>query len=101
MESLLPQPDVPKRRAKQLPPDFVPRRSGRLAKKGTGAPSAAVKQVQTELARRLGLVEDREVVGEAALEEYRQLFNRPLSQSHVRALAALFGWAPPDQVEAP
>lgn len=57
--------------------------------------------MQKDLARRLGIAEEREVIGENALEEYRRLVDRPLSQSHLRVLAALFGWTPLDQVEAP
>jgi hypothetical protein len=45
--------------------------------------------VQDNLVRRLGLAA---VIGEATLEKYMHLFDTPLSQSHVRALAALFGF---------
>jgi hypothetical protein len=41
---------------------------------------------------KLGLTSDQEALGSEALEEYSHLFTKPLSQSHVAALAALFGW---------
>jgi len=41
VDSLLARPAIQKRRRKQLPPDFEPRRSSRLKKKGTGAQSAS------------------------------------------------------------
>jgi hypothetical protein len=55
---------VPKRRTKQLPPNFVPRHTRRLAKKRHAAPNGEVRQVQDNLMRRLGLAADLEVLGE-------------------------------------
>jgi hypothetical protein len=46
----------------------------------------------TESMQKLGLVSEHEVMGPKAREEYGRLFNKPLSQSHVEALASLFGW---------
>jgi hypothetical protein len=101
VEHLLPYPAIPKRRFKQLPEDFVPRRSSRLAKKGAGTSSASVRQVQENLIRKLGLVADREVLGQETLEEHGRLFSRPLSQSHFTALLTLFGWKNPELIDAP
>jgi hypothetical protein len=92
---LMPRPAVQKRRRKQLPPDFEPRRSSRLQKKGSRAPAAGVRSIRVDLTRRLGLMQDREVLEQDALEEYGRLFSKPLTQEHVAALAALFGWAIP------
>jgi hypothetical protein len=62
-----------------------------LAKK-IEAPLATVQQTQQNLMQKLGLVSEHEVMGPKAREEYGRLFNKPLSQSHVEALASLFGW---------
>ena len=72
-----------------------------LAGKSRAAPSAMVKQIRVELVMRLGLVSEREAVTDAILDEYVRLFNRQLPPSHVRAVAALFGWLPPDMDKAP
>jgi hypothetical protein len=40
-------------------------------------------------------MQGREVLEQDALEEYGRLFSKPLTQEHVAALAALFGWAIP------
>jgi hypothetical protein len=90
---------IPKRRVKQLSADFVPQCSNRLAKR-TGDPSAVVQQTQHNLMRKLGLVSGHEVMGPKAREDYGCLFNKPLSQSHVEALASLFGWHVPDMEQA-
>jgi hypothetical protein len=96
---LVPRP-IPKRRAKQLPADFVPRRSTRLAKNRAGASSAVARCTQQNLMLKLGLVAEPEMLGQQALDDYSRLFNKPLSQSHVAALAALFGWQVPTLEQA-
>jgi hypothetical protein len=93
----MPRPTIQKRRRKQLPPDFEPHRSSMLQKKGRGAPTESVKTIRVDLARRLGLLKDREVLGQDVLEEYVRLFSKQLPQEHVAALAALFGWAVHDE----
>jgi hypothetical protein len=96
----MPRPAVQKRRRKQLPPDFEPCRSSRLQKKGSRAPTAGVRMIHVDLARRLGLMQDKEVLEQDALEEYGRLFSKPLPHEHVAALAALFGWAIPAESRA-
>lgn len=76
----------------QLPPDFTPRRSIRLAR----APAEAAKMIQQDLFDALGI---KAVSKHEASEEYGRLFQKPLSASHLEALAALFGWHLPERVE--
>jgi hypothetical protein len=39
-------------------------------------------------------------MGSKPREDYGRLFNKPLSQSHVEALASLFGWHVSDMEQA-
>jgi hypothetical protein len=98
IDCLLPQPPIQKRRTKQLPPDFVPRRSSRLSKKREGL-NSTVRQVQAELMLKLNVTNSQVAVTDEMLEEFGQLFDKPLSNSHIKALAALFGWSVPDNVQ--
>jgi hypothetical protein len=98
IDCLLPQPPIQKRRIKQLPPNFVPRRSSRLSKKREGL-NSTVRQVQAELMMKLNVTNSQVAVTDELLEEFGQLFNKPLSNSHIKALAALFGWSVPDNVQ--
>lgn len=56
----------------------------------------AAKQVQADLIDKLGIASANR---QHALEEYGRLFQKPLSASHLAALAALFGWELPASVE--
>jgi hypothetical protein len=95
----MPRPVVQKRCRKQLPPNFEPRHKSRLQNKRRGALTTSVKSIHVDHSHWLGLVQDREVLEQEALEEYGRLFSRPLSQEHVTALATLFGWAVPNEGE--
>jgi hypothetical protein len=64
------------------------------------ASTTSVNMIRVDLVRRLGLMHDSEVVEHEALVEYVCLFSRPLSQGHVVAFAALFGWSVPDEGDA-
>lgn len=97
---LLPCPCIQKRRTKQLPSDFVPRWSSGIAKRGNKTLDIASRQIQADLGRRLGISVDSEAFSQEALDEYGRLFAKPLYQSHIPALAALFGWSVPDEVDA-
>nr|BDI54638.1 retrotransposon protein, putative, unclassified [Triticum aestivum] len=68
--------------------EATPRRSERIAKHG------ASKQQQV-LIRKLCLAHEGEVISEEALRMYVELFNRPLSEAHIAAVLALFGWESP------
>jgi hypothetical protein len=66
----------------------TPRRSVRLAKG-----SAASKQQQV-IIRRLCLAHEGDTIGDEALQAYIRLFEQPLSDAHIAAVLALFGWEP-------
>lgn len=92
---LLSQPksrEVPKKQRKprqKRPPVSTPRRSVRLAKGGRA--SKASKQ-QAVLIRKLCLVNEGDVISDDALQAYVDLFDKPLVESHIQAILALFGW---------
>jgi hypothetical protein len=100
VDCILARPATQKRRRKQTPKDFIPRRSNRLKKDGRGAPSTAVRKIRVDIARTLGIWADQEGLAQEALDEYGRLFSKPLTQDHVAALAALFGWAIPENADA-
>ncbi|KAJ1280717.1 hypothetical protein BS78_04G253900 [Paspalum vaginatum] len=100
VDGILQKPAAPRRRVKHLPPDFTLRRSERLKNK-QGKPSSAKLQTQRDLMQQLDLVEANATIGDQELQGYCSLFDQPLSQSHVAALAALFGWLPPPPWDAP
>lgn len=70
----------------------TPRRSVRIAK-GLGRGSAASKQHQA-IMRKLCLTHEGEFIGDAALQAFVGLFSNPLSDTHIAAILALFGWEP-------
>ena len=75
--------------AKKRKLDMAPaRRSARIAKHAT------TKQQQV-LIRKLCLAHEGEVISEEALRMYVDLFSRPLSDAHIAAMLALFGWESP------
>jgi len=100
VDGLLQRPMVHKRRVKQLPPDFVLRRSSRLKNK-RGTPASTISQTWVNLMHRLDLVEEHETIGEQELESYFRIFEKPLSQAHIAALTTLFGWHAPSLGKAP
>jgi hypothetical protein len=51
--------------------------------------------------RSLGIELERELVNQRTMDDYAKLFSGPLSASHVQALAALFGWSPPEGYSCP
>jgi hypothetical protein len=53
------------------------------------------------LMKDLRIASDAVAVSPGALDSYASAFSKPLSSSQIRALAALFGWAPPEGLEEP
>jgi hypothetical protein len=47
----------------------------------------------------LNIIEDNEGFSRQALGDYTKLLKHTLSHSHVQALAALFGWSIPDNLD--
>jgi hypothetical protein len=99
--SLLPQPPaVPKRRAR-APPTSVPRRSRRKAGLDTEFAAMPDTGSRRTVMRSLDIELEHEHVNQKAMDDYAKLFSSPLSASHVQALAALFGWSPPEDYRCP
>lgn len=81
---------APCRRRRELPADFTPRRSARLGAKDDGTNKGPFHRAQTVLLKRLGIVSQEESISAAALDEYLQLFSKPLAPHHIKAVVALF-----------
>uniref|UniRef100_K4AKK9 Uncharacterized protein n=1 Tax=Setaria italica TaxID=4555 RepID=K4AKK9_SETIT len=86
VDSLLPLLVIQKRRRKVPSPGSLPRRSRRVAGAGPCSPRL-VKRVM----RHLGF-SDREVIESEAQDRYCKLYKPLLSESHVSAIVAIFGW---------
>ena len=97
VEGLVSQPPpVQKRRPKAPPPTSAPRRSRRKA--GLHAEFAGIPDstgARKTVIRSLDIALDQEHVDQKVLNDYAKLFGHPLSESHIQALAALFGWTVP------
>jgi hypothetical protein len=81
-------------------PLAVPRRSRRVA--GVGVEFKIQdwgKRYKKQAMVALNIIEDNEGFSRQALDDYAKLFKNTLSRSHVQALAALFGWSVPDNLE--
>lgn len=92
--TLLPAPKINKRRAKNPPPGSLPRRSRRLAGLGAEPVQPAVPRAKKTILCSLGLAASQERLPPEVLEAYAKLFQQPLSELHIKALASLFGWEP-------
>ncbi|KAG2553919.1 hypothetical protein PVAP13_9KG628300 [Panicum virgatum] len=102
VEEVLQCPPPPKPRKKTLPDDFIPRRSRRVAKLPPISDHKSAESVCRQLCFKNGEedISDREeTISEQALKQYAKIFEQTLSQEHIKALAALFGWNAPTDVE--
>jgi hypothetical protein len=97
---ILPTPRATRLRSHVCTPAAPPRCSRRIAGAapeitGGGAPSRSKKKVM----RALDIIGETEEISQQALEEYSRLFSQSacLSEVHVQAMVALFGWATPDE----
>ncbi|KAE8778283.1 hypothetical protein D1007_48868 [Hordeum vulgare] len=91
--SLLPAPK-PRRRRKELPANFTPRRSFRIARADLGLNSEI--KAKRVLLRRLGLIEDDDsTIPSDVLDKYALLFEQPLAMDVLQAFADFFGWQLP------
>jgi len=87
------------RRKCRLPVRYLAgRRSRRLAGLGVDTAEVCPVHLKKKVMRALDLdVEDeKEVLSQKILEEYAQRFCHGLAHPHSRALAAPFGWTPPE-----
>ena len=51
-----------------------------------------------KIMRAVGIITNNNGMDQRALDEYANLLKTPLSGSHIKALAALFGWQPPEDM---
>ena len=86
---ILPAPSSCSRR-KELPLNFTPQRSGRIAKADCGLNSEL--KAKKLLLRRHGLVSDDAPISTETLAKYKRLFQRPLAHDMLQAFADLFDW---------
>jgi hypothetical protein len=97
---VLPAPPVqPLKSGYKLPNKPIPRRSRRVAGVGVEFTSADLDSRATrKIMRAVGIITNNNGMDQRALDEYANLFKTPLSSSHIKALAALFGWQPPEDM---
>jgi hypothetical protein len=94
---ILDAPCAPVKR-KPRAPAAAPRRSRRIA--GAGAEYSVDPdqgRCKKRVMRTLEVIREHEGINSAALDEYAKLFSQTLSESHLFALACLFGWRTPDE----
>lgn len=81
----------PRRRRRELPADFTPRRSFQIAKADQGLDSEM--KAKRVLLRRLGLIKDDSApIPRDTLDKYAHLFEKPLAEDVLEAFADFFGW---------
>jgi hypothetical protein len=74
----------------------APRRSRRVAGVGVEFNIQELSRRSTKrVMKALKVVGELEDINQQAMKDYAKLFVHPLSQTHVGALAALFGWSAP------
>ncbi|XBI55036.1 hypothetical protein VPH35_036932 [Triticum aestivum] len=94
--SLLPAPK-PRRRRKELPANFTPRRSFRIARVDQGLNSEM--KAKRVLLCRLGLISsDDAPISDEVLGKYALLFEQPLALDVLQAFADFFGWQLPSSL---
>jgi len=97
---LLPIPHINKRRGRKKlePPNREPRRSRRIAGIPADYDEVCPPHLKKRVMRALDMIvgDEREQISQEALADYIQHFKHPLSASHTKALAALFGWDIPE-----
>jgi hypothetical protein len=87
-DALLQTPAV-RRRLAEL--NFQPRRSSRIAGQPGGL-NAEMRAVRN-LMRKLGLLKGDEAPSEAALEAYHKMYELPLTDDMIEAIAEFYGWS--------
>jgi hypothetical protein len=81
---------TPAVRRRLLALNFQPRRSSRIAGQ-PGGMNMEMKAVRN-LMRKLGLITGDEAPSEAALEAYHRMFELPMTDDMIEAIAELYGW---------
>jgi hypothetical protein len=97
---LLPAPPVIlKKKDNILPSRSVPRRSRSVVGVGVEFNASDLDRRATKkIMKAVGIIADNVGIDQRAQEEYVDLFKTSLSNNHVKALAALFGWQLPDHL---
>jgi hypothetical protein len=97
---LLPAPPVIlKKKDNIMPSRSVPRRSRKVAGVGVEFNASDLdKRATKKIMKAVGIIADNVGIDQRAQEEYADLFKTSLSDIHVKALAALFGWQLPDHL---
>lgn len=83
----------PRRHRHEIPDNFTPRRSDRIAKADRGLDSGM--KAKRVLLLRLGLLKDDDPVNPEALDKYAKLFQQPLDPDVIQAFAEFYGWVWP------
>jgi hypothetical protein len=90
---------------RQLVEPATPRRLTRAAGAASLSVTAARKgkrasAAETVLLKALGITEPQLEVNDEALQEFQELFDSPVREQHLRAMAAIFGKSVPSATEA-
>ncbi|XBI29488.1 hypothetical protein VPH35_053463 [Triticum aestivum] len=95
--SSLLQAQKPRRHRKELPANFTPRRSFRIARADQGLNSEM--KAKRVLLRRVGLISsDDAPISDEVLYKYALLFEQPLALDVLQAFADFFGWQLPSSL---
>jgi len=101
---ILPTPQANTLRSRVRTPaaPHPPRRSRRIAGVEPELPTGgATSKYKKKVMRALDIIGETEGIDEQSLDEYSKLFSQSswLPDTHVQAMAALFGWVTPDEEE--
>jgi hypothetical protein len=100
VSALLSVPSFREQKVSAHPPGSTPQRSRRLAGAGVEFQMGEITRRSTKRAMRsLSIIGETDGIDQQAKEEYAKVFSEPLSDSHIQALAALFGWSSLDSRE--
>jgi len=90
-DSLLPLPVIHMRRVKAVAPGSLPRRSRRVAGVDPCSPGSVTTEAQRRVMRSLGFA-CKEKIDLKTQDAYFKIMGSRLNESHVAAMAAIFGW---------
>ncbi|CAD6246850.1 unnamed protein product [Miscanthus lutarioriparius] len=90
-DSLLPLPVIHMRRVKAVAPGSLPRRSRRVAGVDPCSPGLVTTEAQRRVMRSLGFA-CKEKIDLKTQDAYFKIMGSQLNESHVAAMAAIFGW---------
>jgi len=94
---LLPVPRTNKRKGRSRPPGEASRQSRQLAGKQVEfGPEDLERRLKKKAIQAVDILTEQEGIDQQALDDYVRLFGQALSDSHIRALTALFNWSLPD-----